>query len=222
MNYAVIVAAGSGTRFGTDKSKIFTLLAGRPLILHTLARFENCVTIDAIVLVLSEDGQDEFYKVDASGISKLKAVVTGGKTRVESVKNGIDALDAWDVDIVAVHDGARPLVTPDEISRTIEAAQADGAACLVADVTDTIKLVDHGNITGTVDRSTLRRALTPQAFRADILKLAFESMQLGGDVTDECYLLEKLGIPVTAVAGSARNVKITHRDDIALAETYLK
>jgi 2-C-methyl-D-erythritol 4-phosphate cytidylyltransferase len=222
MNYAVIVAAGSGNRFGSDKSKIFTPLAGRPLIIHTLEAFENCPVIDGIVLVLSADGENEFYKVDASAISKLKAVVIGGETRAESVKNGIDALDAWDVDIIAVHDGARPLVTPDEISRTVEAAQASGAACLVADVIDTIKTVNNGQITDTIDRKTLRRALTPQAFRADILKQAFAEAALDEGITDECSLVERLGVPITAVNGTARNIKVTQQADIAIAEAYLR
>lgn len=222
MNYAVIVAAGSGTRFGTEKSKVFTPIAGRPLIVHTLEQFENCVSIDGIVLVLSEDGQNELYSVDTSGISKLKSVVTGGETRAASVKNGIDALDAWDVDIIAVHDGARPFVTADEIARTIEAAGNAGAACLVAEMTDTIKTVEDDSITGTIERRSLRRALTPQVFRADILKKAFENVLLGDDVTDECYLVEKLGQKIQVVEGSAKNFKITRQEDIALAEFFLK
>jgi 2-C-methyl-D-erythritol 4-phosphate cytidylyltransferase len=222
MNYAVIVAAGSGTRFASDTSKTFASLNGRALILRTLRRFEDCLIVDAIVLVLSEEGRAEFDKLDYTDISKLKPIVIGGDTRAASVRNGIDAIEAWDVDIIAVHDGARPLVTSEEIARTIETAQRDGAACLVAEVTDTIKQVDGGTITGTVDRRTLRRALTPQAFRADILKKAFENAELGSDVTDECYLVEKLGLPITAVEGSSRNIKITRSEDLELAELYLR
>lgn len=221
MNYAIIVAAGSGTRFGSDKSKIFTPLAGRPLIVHTLEQFENCPIIDGIVLVLSAEGQNEFYTVDASAISKLKTVVTGGESRAASVKAGLEALDAWDADVIAVHDGARPLITLDEIARTVEAAQANGAACLVAEVTDTIKTIEADSIQGTIDRRTLRRALTPQAFRGDILKRAFENASVGDEVTDECYLVEKLGLPITAVEGSARNIKITRQEDVVLAEAVL-
>lgn len=223
MNTAIIVAAGSGLRFAAARPKQFADLLGKPLIIHTLEQFESCPVIDQIVLVLSHAGQSEFGRVIARfPIAKLKEIVTGGRTRAESVRNGLDAVDASGIDIVAVHDGARPLVTVDEITRTIEAASATGAACLVSDVTDTVKQVDDdGRIVRTVDRRTLRRALTPQAFRYDLLQRAFEGSDLSESITDECYLVERLGLEITCVEGSARNIKITRPEDMVLAEAWL-
>lgn len=222
MNIAIIVAAGSGSRFAADKPKQFVELLGKPLIIHTLERFEACPAVDEIVLVLSQEGREEF-KIQNSKFktSKLKKVVTGGATRAESVRNGLDALEAADGAIVAVHDGARPLVTPAEIAAVIAKATETGAACLVAPVNDTIKSVEGEVINFTVDRSRLRRALTPQAFRYDILKRAFEGADLSDTVTDECYLVEKLGVPIAAVEGSTRNIKVTRADDLAFAEAIL-
>ncbi|MBP9663433.1 MAG: 2-C-methyl-D-erythritol 4-phosphate cytidylyltransferase [Pyrinomonadaceae bacterium] len=222
MNVAIIVAAGSGSRFAADKPKQFTELLGKPLIIHTLEQFEACPAVDEIVLVLSEDGRREFKIQNAKfKISKLKRIVTGGATRAESVRNGMDSIAAADNAIVAVHDGARPLVTPEEIAAVIVAAAETGAACLVAPVNDTIKSVEGGVINFTVDRSRLRRALTPQAFRYDILKRAFEDGEVSDAVTDECYLVEKLGVPITMVEGSATNIKITRPEDLIFAEAIL-
>ncbi len=222
MNIAIIVAAGSGQRFAAVRPKQFIDLLGVPLIIHTLQRFETCPSIDQIVLVLSEVGITEFdYVEQRASISKLKKVVRGGATRAESVKKGLDAITGNDDDIVAVHDGARPLVTADEIGRTVEAAVRTGAACLVAEVNDTIKKVDGGMVMATIDRSRLKRALTPQAFRLGLLKRAFEGVELDDRVTDECYLVEKLGAEITAVEGSSRNIKITRPDDIRIAEAFL-
>ncbi|MEO6050426.1 MAG: 2-C-methyl-D-erythritol 4-phosphate cytidylyltransferase [Pyrinomonadaceae bacterium] len=223
MNTAIIVAAGSGQRFAGPQPKQFVQLLGKPLIIHTLKRFESCTLIDEIVLVLSEDGKKEFEIINFKfQISKLKLVVTGGKTRAASVKNGLDAIAAADEDIIAVHDGARPLVSVDEIKRTVEKADETGAACLVAEVTDTIKKIDGENISGTIDRRKLRRALTPQAFRYDILRTAFDGIDLNESITDECYLVEKLGVKIAFVEGSSRNIKVTRAKDILLAEMFLK
>jgi 2-C-methyl-D-erythritol 4-phosphate cytidylyltransferase len=219
MNTAIIVAAGRGLRFG-EQPKQFAPILGKPLLIHTLEKFEASPAIDNIVLVLSLDGKEAFERLrEQFPLRKVSSVVTGGDTRAESVRNGLNAAIA---DIVVIHDGARPLVSVNEITRTVEKAMATGAACLVAAVTDTIKEADGDAITRTVDRSRLRRALTPQAFRYAILKRAFESADLGVDVTDECYLVEKLGVPVAMVAGSVWNIKITHAEDIAVAEALLK
>ena len=223
MNTAIIVAAGSGQRFASLQPKQFIPILGKPLIIHTLERFESCPAIDEIVLVLSDEGRGEFARSSGGHeFAKLKAIVNGGKTRAESVKNGLDSVDAATAGVIAVHDGARPLVSVDEITRTIEKADEMGAACLVADVTDTIKEVDGEFISGTIDRRGLRRALTPQAFRYDILRQAFEDIDLSESVTDECSLVEKIGVKIAFVAGNARNIKITRPEDLILAEAFLK
>jgi 2-C-methyl-D-erythritol 4-phosphate cytidylyltransferase len=213
---AIIVAAGSGSRFRSDTPKQFLEINGKPLIAHTIEKFESAPSVDRIVLVLSADPAATF---ETSGFSKISRVIVGGSTRAKSVRNGLGA--AADAAIVAVHDGARPLVTVDEIERTIAKAKETGAACLVAPVTDTIKSVRGDEIADTLDRTKLRRALTPQAFKSDVLRKAFEGVDLTESVTDECYLVEKLGYPIAIVEGSSRNIKITHPEDLILAEALL-
>ena len=212
---AIIVAAGSGSRFKSDTPKQFLEINGKSVLAHTLERFQSAPSVDSIVLVLAAD-QASF---DVSAFPNVSNVVAGGSTRAESVRNGLDAVG--DAEIVAVHDGARPLVTVDEIERTIAKAKESGAACLVAPVTDTIKSVRGGEIADTLDRDKLRRALTPQAFKIDVLKKAFENADLNESVTDECYLAEKLGHPISIVEGSPRNIKITHLEDLMLAKALM-
>ena len=222
MNIAIIVAAGSGSRFNSEQPKQFTPLLGKPVILHTLEKFEACFDIDEVVLVLSPSGKVEFETLDHR-ITKLRCIAVGGETRAHSVKNGLDAANASETDVIAVHDGARPLVTADEITRTVQAATEVGAACLVSPVTDTIKEIAGERISGTIDRSRLVRALTPQAFRYSILEEAFAKADLNEAVTDECYLVERLdyNYEIAPVPGSSRNIKITHPDDIRTAEALI-
>ena len=215
---AIIVAAGSGSRFKSDTPKQFLEIHGKSVIVHTLERFQSAPSVDSIVLVLAKDQAAKFAR---DTVSKLSKVVSGGVTRAESVLNGLDAVDA-DTEIVAVHDGARPLVTVDEIERTAAKAKETGAACLVAPVTDTIKTIRGDEISGTLDREKVRRALTPQVFKIELLRKAFENADLFESVTDECYLVEKLGHPIVFVEGSSHNIKITHPEDLILAETILR
>ncbi|HEX2641298.1 MAG TPA: 2-C-methyl-D-erythritol 4-phosphate cytidylyltransferase [Pyrinomonadaceae bacterium] len=221
MNTAIIVAAGTGSRFNSEIPKQFLDISGRPVIIHTLERFQSCEAVDEIVVVMSPERSEKFLEENLRDrFSKLKQIVDGGNTRAKSVRNGLAAVCATSR-VVAVHDGARPLVSTDEIRLTIERAAEVGAACLVAPVLDTMKHVEGGFITGTVDRDRLRRALTPQAFRHEILTEAFRDADLSETVTDECYLVEKLRVPIAVVEGSPRNIKITHPRDFALAEFYL-
>ncbi|HEV8592119.1 MAG TPA: 2-C-methyl-D-erythritol 4-phosphate cytidylyltransferase [Pyrinomonadaceae bacterium] len=216
MNTAIIVAAGSGTRFGSEIPKQFLEIHGKPIIVHTIERFEACEAIDEIVLVLAVSEIERFSR----DFPKIKTIVAGGRTRADSVLNGLRAANGH-TEIVAVHDGARPLVSVREIERVVSAAEEYGAACLVAPVTDTIKEFSGGIVTGTLDRRMLRRALTPQAFRIDILREAFTGVELHDAFTDECSLVERLGHEIAAVEGSLRNIKITHPDDLKIAEVFL-
>jgi 2-C-methyl-D-erythritol 4-phosphate cytidylyltransferase len=223
MNSAIIVAAGSGTRFGSKTPKQFVDLSGTPLIIHTLRRFESCGDIDDIILVLASNETSGFLKLaEKYPIKKLSKIVAGGKTRAESVYKGFQAIRSLNAKIVAIHDGARPLVSAEEISQTIAKARETGAACLMATITDTIKKIDNGVIIETVNRNILRRALTPQAFSYQLLKRAFTENELSETVTDECYLVEKLGINVSIVEGNSRNIKITTPEDLVIAEALLK
>ena len=224
MNVAIIVAAGRGTRAGGEEPKQFRALAVIPLLIHTLRRFEACAIIDEIVLVAPVVETTRVLSAVGSGLTKCEWVVEGGATRTESVWQGLQSLRAQDVEIVAVHDGVRPFVTPDEIERTVRAAGESGAAVLCAPVVDTIKQVGgDGRISRTLPRETLRRALTPQCFRYALLRRAHEHARAEGfDATDDSTLVEMLGAPVTAIEGDARNIKITRPEDFALAEILLK
>ena len=223
MNLAIIVAAGSGTRFGAEMPKQFLEICGKPLLIHTLERFEQCPQIDEIVLVLASEEIENFQKtLETFNLKKLVKIIAGGKTRAESVRNALNSLDENKTEIVAVHDGARPLVSPEEIAQSIEKARETGASCLVGKVTDTIKRIENGKIVETIDRENLRRALTPQTFRFEILQKAFVPENFETTATDECFLVEKAGCSIAFVEGSAKNIKITTREDWLLAETLLK
>jgi 2-C-methyl-D-erythritol 4-phosphate cytidylyltransferase len=223
MNTAIIAAAGSGTRTNSPVPKQFLEILGKPLLVHTIERFEMCPAIDEIILVLASGEIEGFGQIlEKYGLAKVRKIVAGGETRAGSVRNGLDAVSGSAGDVVAVHDGARPLVSIEEIAQTVEKASEMGAACLVAPVTDTIKEVADWRIIGTIDRGKLRRALTPQAFRYEILQKAFAQGGIGAEVTDECYLVEKLGQRIAFVEGSARNIKVTHPEDVLLAELFLR
>ena len=223
MNTAIIVAAGEGKRFGGETPKQFLEIAGKPLIIHTLERFEACAEIDEIILILPANQLTNFSALgDRYNLKKLSKVIAGGATRAESVFNGLKGVAPETAEIIAVHDGARPLVSAAEISATIEKARETGAACLVAPVTDTIKEISGDKILRTVDRSGLRRALTPQCFRFEILRRAFEESSALEEATDESFLVEKSGVSVSIVEGSVKNIKITHPEDFVIAEILLK
>ena len=224
MNIAIIAAAGAGTRMASDRPKQFLLLAGKPVIFHTLKVFEECDSIDEVILVLPAAESAGFLSLAGKyGVRKLARVVGGGATRADSVKRGLMAIRSATAEIVAVHDGVRPFVTAEEIDAVVAAAQTDGAAILVAPVTDTIKQVSDGRVVQTLDRGVLRRALTPQCFRYDVLRQAYQAADVTDpSVTDESVLVEKLGIPVSIVEGSSRNIKITTAQDLAIAEAILR
>jgi 2-C-methyl-D-erythritol 4-phosphate cytidylyltransferase len=224
MNVAIIAAAGQGTRLGGKRAKQFLELCGVPVIIHTLRRFEQCADVQEVVVVLPATDVAGFLKLAGQyGLRKLARVVAGGETRAESVWRGLQSIRVATAEIVAVHDGVRPFVTPEEISRTIAAAQAQGAAILAAPAIDTIKEVEHGQVRRTLARASLRRALTPQCFRYALLREAYErAKDLGADSTDDSFLVEQLGAIVAVVEGDARNIKITRPEDLAFAEILLK
>jgi 2-C-methyl-D-erythritol 4-phosphate cytidylyltransferase len=227
MNIAIIAAAGTGSRMASDRPKQFLQLAGSPIIFHTLKPFELCESIQEVIVVLPPEQSAAFLALAAKqGLRKLARVVPGGPTRADSVKRGLMAIRAATAEIVAVHDGVRPFVTVEEIDNTIAAAQRDGAAILATPVTDTIKLVVEGKtdeiIVKTLLRQNLRQALTPQCFRYELLRKAYEQADVNDpSLTDESALVERLGHQVTIVAGSARNIKITTPRDLLIAETFL-
>jgi 2-C-methyl-D-erythritol 4-phosphate cytidylyltransferase len=223
MNIAIIAAAGAGIRMASDRPKQFLLLAGTPVIFHTLKPFEECEQIHEVIVVLPAEESAGFLSMAGKyRLRKVARVVPGGATRADSVKRGLMAIRSATAEIVAVHDGVRPFVTVDEINSTIAAARSDGAAVLVAPVTDTIKQVSDGSVVKTLDRGVLRRALTPQCFRYELLRQAYQRADVNDpSLTDESALVEQLGKRVTVVEGSSRNIKITTAKDLAIAEVFL-
>jgi 2-C-methyl-D-erythritol 4-phosphate cytidylyltransferase len=224
MNVAIIAAAGTGSRMAGDRPKQFLQLAGVPIIFHTLKPFEQCDSIQEIIVVLPAAESANFLAlVQKYGMKKLSRVVPGGTTRAESVWRGLMAIRAATVEIVAVHDGVRPFVTTEEIDRTVAAARSHGAAILVAPAIDTIKEVNGGEVVKTLERRQLCHALTPQCFRYELLRRAYEGADVQDPtVTDDSSLVEQLGEPVTIVEGSSRNIKITTAEDLLIAESFLK
>ena len=223
MNTAIIAAAGAGTRMASDRPKQFLLLAGRPLIFHTLQPFEECESIHEVIVVLPAEESAGFLSlVGKYGLRKVTRVVPGGATRADSVKRGLMAIRSATAEIVVVHDGVRPFVTVEEIESTIAAAKKDGAAILVAPVTDTVKQVSGERVAKTLDRIELRRALTPQSFQYELLREAYQRVDVNDpSLTDESTLVEQLGKPVAVVEGSARNIKITTAEDLLIAQALL-
>lgn len=225
MNVAIVVAGGKGIRFGGDRPKQFLELNGSPILIHTLRQFERCREIERTVVVLPAAETASFASMAAQfELKKISDVVPGGATRAQSVRAGLNKIAA--AQVVAVHDAVRPLVTPQEIDEVVTIARAKGAAILVAPVGDTIKRVANESVLSTIARRELRRALTPQCFRVDILRRAYEGLDAiesaGIEVTDDCFLVEQLGIEVATVEGSARNIKITTAEDLAAAEAILR
>src|SRR3989440_1661011 len=225
MNVAIVVAGGKGIRFGGNRPKQFLELNAIPILVHTLRQFERSQQIDAVVVVLPPEEMAAFQSLqDKFVLNKVAHIVAGGETRAQSVQKGLAAIEK--ADVVAVHDGVRPLVTPNEIDEVVLAAAANGAAILVTHVGDTIKKIENNRITRTMPRDRLRRALTPQCFRFDVLKRAYEDLAeieaSGTEVTDDSFLVERLGVNIVAISGSARNIKITNEEDLTLAEALLK
>ena len=219
MHFAIIVAAGQGTRMGGD-AKQFRALAGVPVVVHTLRRFEECTTVNACVVVVPATEADNFLSIaEQYQLRKVTQTVAGGATRTESVARGLDAIQTAAADIIAVHDGVRPFVTAAEIDRTVQAAETSGAAILVAPVVDTITEVRDGRVAHTLPRETLRRALTPQCFRYELLRRACDHARAHKlDATDCSALVAQLGVAATVVEGDPRNIKLTRPADFALAE----
>lgn len=214
---AIIVAAGSGKRMGRQKQ--FLPLRGRPVVEWTLDTFLSVANVEELVLVLTPDDIAEHGE-------RLKSdrvrIVAGGETRMESLKNGLAALSA-DVDIVAVHDGARPLVTPEVIRACLEEAEESGAAVPAVPVKDTLKKVTNKQmwVSGTPERSSFWLAQTPQTYRRELLEEALVKFPKEKAATDESQLVERAGHKVKIVPSTYENIKITTPEDLAIAGAFM-
>jgi len=217
---AVIVAAGSASRMG-GIDKVMAPLGGEPMIVRTVRNFQNCDAISEIVVVTRPDLIEPIGKLCA-GCEKLKAVVAGGKSRQESVALGLDALSDQ-VQLAAIHDGARPFADWQLIDRCVRAANTYSAAAPAIPVKDTIKVVEGRIVKSTPDRATLFAVQTPQVFDYDLLRGALTKAEAdGAAVTDDCSAVERLGMSVKIVEGDERNIKITTPLDLKIAELFLE
>jgi 2-C-methyl-D-erythritol 4-phosphate cytidylyltransferase len=219
MRAAIVVAAGNSQRMGFDK--LTADLGGKPLFIRTLERFENCPEVDEIVLVANEERIKQFGNlVGENGLKKVATVVAGGADRHLSVWKGLGALSEG-IELVAVHDGARPLISSPTISKAIVLATKLGAVALAAPVVETLKKADSdGLVVGSVDRSGLWTMQTPQIFRRDWLVAAYELvLARGARVTDETSAAEMAGFPVQLMQSGDWNVKVTYPSDLELARS---
>jgi 2-C-methyl-D-erythritol 4-phosphate cytidylyltransferase len=216
---AVIAAAGSSTRMGSNK--LFMLLDGIPVIAHTLLAFEQCRIADSIIIVTKSEEVVAMQDIVRDyGISKVTDIISGGAMRTESVMNGVMA--AGDADYVMIHDGARPLVTQEVIEEAYRAAVEYGAAAPGIPVKDTIKIVKDGVVVSTPDRSTLYAIQTPQVFYTGLIKGALaRAVQEKISYPDDCAAVEAIGMSVHITRGDYRNIKITTEEDFAAADTLL-
>ena len=222
---AVIVSAGKGLRFMEGKKKQFTFLGGKPILAHTLDKFEACSLIRSVRLVVGEEDMDYCLKeiVERYGFQKVSQIVPGGKRRQESVKNGIDALPE-DGEIVAIHDGVRPLVTQAMIEDSIHSAARYGAVVFAMPVKETIKISNpDGTVLKTLDRQSLWQIQTPQTFQVEVIREAHcRAVEDGFVGTDDASLVERLGGKVHILTGSYANIKITTQEDLVLANLFLE
>jgi 2-C-methyl-D-erythritol 4-phosphate cytidylyltransferase/2-C-methyl-D-erythritol 2,4-cyclodiphosphate synthase len=215
---ALVVAAGSGQRFGSEIPKQYLPLAGRPVIRHALETFAGHPGIDAVRVVLNPDHRP-LYDEAVTGLELLPPVA-GGASRQESVLNGLESLAAQQPDHVLIHDAARPFVTADIIDRTLATLATSPAALVAVPVTDTLKRATEQTVTATVDRKDLWRAQTPQGFRyAEIL--AAHRRSVGAALTDDAAVAEAAGLAVSLVMGNDDNFKITTSEDLQRAERLL-
>ena len=219
-NYAVVVAAGRGVRMGAAVNKVLLPLCGEPVIRYAVRAFCEADEIDGVVVVASAD-ETEQMRAALCGLEKVCAIVPGGLTRQESVKNGLDALPK-EARIALVHDGARPLISRELIARCIRQTEDCGSAVVCTPVTDTVKVEKDGCVVRTLDRSQLRAVQTPQCFFAGELKAAYEAAARDGvSVTDDASVMEHAGHSVHLLESSEVNFKLTTPEDLRRAEDII-
>lgn len=217
-NVAVILGAGNSTRMKTEKSKLLLKINGQTVIERSVNAFLNISDIDEIIVVARQQDIEVFSSIlDDERIS----FVVGGATRQESVYNAIQTID--EAELIAIHDGARPLIREEDIENTIRQAKEHSAAAVGVPVKDTIKIIDDDNfVVETPNRSNLFAVQTPQIFDFGLYKQIMDkAVEQGRDYTDDCQLAENSGVKVKMVAGSYTNIKITTPDDIPVAESIL-
>jgi len=218
---AVIAAAGSSQRC-KGEDKLFYIINGKPVLVHTISAFQKSKFVDEIVVVVHEDKVEHVSMMcHEFGLDKVSKVIVGGPTRPESVLYGIYAVSRK-ARLIAIHDGARPCIDVDVIDKTISKAAFYKAAAPAVSITSTVKKVNGEFITETVSREGLFEVQTPQIFKAELIKGALTNvLKKSIDVTDDCMAVEKLGFSIYVVEGSRNNIKITDKHDLKIAEAFL-
>ncbi len=218
---AIIAASGNSTRMGLSVPKQLLILDEKPVLAHTLEAFEKAQVIDEIVVVCREQDKEQIEPI-AKAFKKVKAVVCGGETRADSVRNGTQACSE-NVQFYAIHDGARPLVTVCDITAVVTKAYETKAATLGTYVTDTIKVVNKNEvIQSTPVRDTLRAVQTPQVFECELYRRAIDyTVENKLSVTDDCSMVEALGEKVEIVISNGENIKLTTKEDLVFAQAIL-
>ena len=221
---AIVPAAGSGNRMGRELSKQYLSLGRMPILVHTLKVFEECPLVDALLVIVPPPDIEVVRNTVLAPwkLKKVAGIIPGGKERQDSVRAGIEALDA-DAGIVIIHDAVRPFITIELISQCIRAAGEAGAVTVGVPVKDTVKEVaPDGRVVRTCDRSLMWLTQTPQAFRRDIIESAHRAaVRDGFRGTDDTSLVERLGIAVRMIRGDDYNIKITTPEDLVIAEALL-
>jgi 2-C-methyl-D-erythritol 4-phosphate cytidylyltransferase len=219
----IIAAAGAGRRMRTERPKQLLVLDGTPILIHTISKFEASAVVDYIIVTAPKESAAEVKSLVAkAGFKKPVSVVEGGERRQDSVAKGLQQLQSGTT-LVAVHDAVRPFVTLAEIESVVLQAGRIGAAILAVPIVDTVKQAERDFIESTLAREHLVLAQTPQVFRTEILKEAFERARKDEYYgTDESSLVERMGLPVAVVRGSERNIKITRPSDLTLARAFLE
>ena len=219
---AIIVAGGSSQRMGFDK--LFAVIAGEPVIAHSIRAFEHASSVSEIVVVARKERHDEIRKITcAAGFKKVWSIVPGGERRQDSVLAGLDRID-HEAKYVAVHDAARPLITPEQIERAFEQCRVRGSAALAQPINDTLKRADADLlVVGLVDRHQLYAMQTPQIFERKLIEDAYRGVYAEkASVTDEVSAVERLGHKIALVLNDDFNFKITYPRDLPLADFILR
>ena len=218
----ILMAAGRGERMGADQPKAFVPVAGQPMLLLAARAFDAAPSVDGIVAVVPADRIADAREI-LGGLRALRDVVAGGESRQDSVQRGLEAIPPGFDGVVLVHDAARPLVEVELIESVVRATVEHDAAIPVLGLVDTVKRLRDDRVVETLDRSELGAAQTPQGFRVALLRRAYDRAVRDDVVlTDEAMAVERLGEPVVAVKGSARNRKLTTPEDLAWADTLLR
>ena len=218
---AILVAAGSSQRMGFDK--LFVTIAGEPVIAHSIRAFDRAISVSEIIIVAREDRHDQIQKINQdAGFKKLRSIVTGGERRQDSVRAGLDRAERG-AKYVAVHDAARPLITPEQIEGAFKQCRVHGAAALAQPVNDTLKRADADLfVAGSIDRHQLYAMQTPQIFDRDLIDDAYHAVYAEDIwITDEVSAVERLGHKIALVLDDDFNFKITYPRDLPVAEFIL-